>query len=127
MPRSFPNAAHRLIMVRLFNDVVAIALCGQRTSLSQGEFKHMPDLFRALFRALNSKIGFLRSGLWNAISKFPSDIGMHKIKILEKSSWVQIFEDNERLLYLLYLIRYFQNAYFQKIDQRFLDTDFPRK
>merc|ERR1712131_127327 len=35
MPRSFPNAAHRLIIVRLFDEVTAIGLCGVNPPLSK--------------------------------------------------------------------------------------------
>ena len=35
MPRSFPNAAHRLIIARLFDEVTAIGLCGVNPPLSK--------------------------------------------------------------------------------------------
>ena len=39
MPKSFPDAAHRLIIVRLFDNVTALGLCGVNPPLSQGKFQ----------------------------------------------------------------------------------------
>ena len=36
MPKSFPDAAHRLIIVRLFDNVIAIGLCGVNPPLANG-------------------------------------------------------------------------------------------